>query len=86
MKTGRCSESQIIGILKEVEADAQVKDTLRKYGLADKTYYQWKASCVGINVSELKQWRGIATRYHKRLDSFLAAVHIRCLALWLNVW
>ena len=30
----------------------------------------------------LKRWRGIATRYTKNLLSFLAAVHIRCLALW----
>ena len=33
----------------------------------------------------IKQWRGIATRYAKRLDSFLAAVQIRCLALWLQI-
>ena len=35
--------------------------------------------------AHLKQWRGIATRYAKYLSSFLAAVHIRCLALWLKV-
>ena len=33
----------------------------------------------------LKRWRGIATRYAKNLSSFLAAVHIRCLALWLAI-
>jgi transposase len=33
----------------------------------------------------LKQWRGIATRYAKRSASFLAAVHIRCIALWVNI-
>ena len=33
----------------------------------------------------LKQWRGIATRYAKRLSSFLAAVQIRCLVLWLHI-
>lgn len=33
----------------------------------------------------LKQWRGIATRYAKKTSSFLAAVHIRCLVLWLNI-
>ncbi len=27
----------------------------------------------------LKQWRGIATRYAKNTESFLAAVRIRCL-------
>ena len=33
----------------------------------------------------LKRWRGIATRYAKNSKSFLAAVHIRCLVLWLNI-
>ena len=33
----------------------------------------------------LKQWRGVATRYAKNLASFLAAVQIRCLALWLQI-
>ncbi len=33
----------------------------------------------------LKRWRGIATRYAKNSTSFLAAVQIRCLALWLSV-
>jgi transposase len=33
----------------------------------------------------IKRWRGVATRYAKRLDSFLAAVQIRCLALWLHI-
>ena len=32
----------------------------------------------------LKRWRGIATRYAKNSASFLAAVHIRCIALWAN--
>ena len=30
----------------------------------------------------LKRWRGIATRYAKNTTSFLAAVQIRCMALW----
>ncbi|OTA14036.1 transposase [Xenorhabdus vietnamensis] len=33
----------------------------------------------------LKRWRGIATRYAKTSASFLAAVQIRCLVLWLNI-
>jgi transposase len=33
----------------------------------------------------LKRWRGIATRYAKNSTSFLAAIHIRCLALWLKI-
>ena len=33
----------------------------------------------------LKRWRGIATRYAKNSASFVAAVQIRCLALWLHI-
>ncbi|MBC8950111.1 transposase [Xenorhabdus sp. TS4] len=33
----------------------------------------------------LKRWRGIATRYAKNSASFLAAVQIRCLVLWLKI-
>ena len=33
----------------------------------------------------LKRWRGIATRYAKNTASFVAAVQIRCIALWLRV-
>ncbi len=33
----------------------------------------------------LKRWRGIATRYAKNTASFLAAVQIRCIALWLAI-
>jgi transposase len=33
----------------------------------------------------LKRWRGIATRYAKNTASFLAAVQIRCIALWAHI-
>ncbi len=33
----------------------------------------------------LKRWRGIATRYAKTSASFLAAIQIRCIALWVSI-
>ena len=30
----------------------------------------------------LKRWRGIATRYAKTTDAFVAAVQVRCIAIW----
>lgn len=33
----------------------------------------------------LKAWRGIATRYAKTSDSYLAAVNARCLFKWLSI-
>jgi len=35
---------------------------------------------------ELKRWRGIATRYAKNTASFLAAVQIRCIAIWVKIY
>ena len=33
----------------------------------------------------LKRWRGIATRYAKKITSFAAAVQIRIIALWAKI-
>jgi len=33
----------------------------------------------------MKSWRGLATRYAKKLDSFTAIVQIRCIAMWLKI-
>ena len=33
----------------------------------------------------LKRWRGIATRYAKTADAFLAAVQVRCIAIWVAI-
>ena len=47
----------------------------------DKTLYRLR-HLVENAFLHLKRWRGIATRYAKNTASFLAAVHIRCIALW----
>jgi hypothetical protein len=33
----------------------------------------------------LKRWRGITTSYAENVASFVAAVQIRCIALWVKV-
>ena len=53
----------------------------RKY---DKKVYKIRR-LVENAFLHLKRWRGIATRYCKNLSSFLAAVQIRCLAVWGNI-
>ena len=36
-------------------------------------------------IQQLKEWRGVATRYAKRASSFLAIVQIRCMFQWLRI-
>jgi transposase len=50
----------------------------------DKHLYKLRHLVENVFLN-LKRWRGIAARYAKNAASFLAAVQIRCLALWLNV-
>ena len=50
----------------------------------DKGLYRYR-HLVENAFMKLKQWRGVATRYAKSTKSFLAAVQIRCLVLWLGV-
>ena len=50
----------------------------------DKDLYKHRHLVANAFV-HLKRWRGIATPYTKNVWSFLAAVHIRCLALWLAI-
>ena len=41
-------------------------------------------NCVERCINRLKTWRGIATRYDKRPDSYLAALYLRGAMLWLR--
>ena len=50
----------------------------------DKDLYKLR-HIVENTFLHLKRWRGIATRYAKNSLSFLAAVQIRCLSLWLTI-
>jgi transposase len=54
---------------------------LRPY---DKHLYRHR-HLVENTFMHLKRWRGIATRYAKNLASFVAAVQIRCIALWAEI-
>lgn len=50
----------------------------------DKERYQLR-HLVKNAFLHLKRWRGIVTRYAENTASFLAAVQIRCIALWTNI-
>jgi putative transposase len=65
MKKSRFSETQIIGILKQVEAGRQVKDVCREHGISDATYYQWKSKYGGMEASDIKRLRELEEENRK---------------------
>jgi putative transposase len=55
MKKSRFSESQIVAILKEVDAGRPVAEVIRKHGISQATYYTWKSKHGGLEASDLKR-------------------------------
>ena len=59
MKTGRFSESQIIGILKQQEAGMKAADICREQGISQATFYNWKSKYGGMEASDVKRLRDL---------------------------
>jgi len=73
MKRRRFSEEQIIAILKEAQAGVPVGELTRKHGIAEGTYYQWKAKLGGMEVSDARRLR-VLEQENQRLKTMLAEV------------
>lgn len=76
----RFTEEQIIGILKEAEAGMKVADVIRKHGISDATYYNWKAKFGGMSVSEAQRLKALELENNK-LKRLLADAHLDIAAL-----
>jgi putative transposase len=55
MRKSRFNESQIVAILKEGGAQVPVGQILRKHGISQATYYNWKSKYGGATVAELRR-------------------------------
>ena len=70
-------------IAKKTEVVIPPKSNRKEQRAYDKHLYKLR-HLVDNAFLHLKRWRGIATRYAKNTTSFLAAVQIRCMMLWLQ--
>jgi len=57
------------------------KPAYRRHYISDETWALLESHLPGRKGV----WGGIATRYAKNSASFLAAIQIRCIALWLKI-
>ena len=55
MKKSRFSEEKIISVLKQAEAGVKVTELVRRNGISEATFYNWKAKYGGLDVSQLRR-------------------------------
>ncbi len=71
MKRRRYGETQIIGILKEVEGGKAVAEVARQYGVSEPTIFRWKKRYAGLSESELKRLNALEEE-NRRLKKIVA--------------
>ena len=73
MKRSKFSETQIIAMLKAVEAGRSVKDVCREHEVSEATYYKWKTKYGGMEASDIKRLRELEeeNRQLKRISADL---------------
>jgi putative transposase len=71
MRKSRCSEAQIVGVIKESEAGSNTKELCRKHGISTNTFYKWKAKFGGMEVSDVAKMRAIEDE-NRRLKRIVA--------------
>jgi putative transposase len=55
VKKSRFSEEKIIAVLKQAEAGVKVSELVRKLGISEATFYNWKAKYGGLDASQLRR-------------------------------
>jgi putative transposase len=71
MKKSRFTESQIIGILKELKAGEKAATLCRKHGISEATLYNWRSKYGGLEVSSLRRLKDLEDE-NRRLKKIVA--------------
>ncbi len=57
MTRKRHTEEHIIAVLKHAQAGIGVQELCRKHGISDATFYKWRATYAGLEISHVKKLR-----------------------------
>ena len=71
MKTGRYSDAQIMGILKQAESGVPVSEFCREHGMSNASFYKWRAKFGGMDASLVSQLKAMEAE-NRRLKRMYA--------------
>ena len=71
MTRSKFSETQVIGILKQVEGGRTVAEVCREAGISTATYFKWKSKFGGMDVSDARKLKMLEDE-NARLKKLLA--------------
>ncbi len=71
MRKSRFTEEQIIGILKEGEAGANIVELCRRHEISKESYYRWRVKYGGLEVNEARRLRQLEEE-NRRLKHLVA--------------
>src|SRR5215212_8776196 len=83
MKASRFTAEQIVAILQEATAGAQVRELCRRHGVTETTFYRWRRQYGGLQVNETKRLKALEeeNRRLKKLVPISPSI-MRCLKTW----
>ena len=59
MKESRVTKSQIIGVLKQVDAGLKLEDVCREHGSSPATHCKWKLKYGGVEASDHRRMKDL---------------------------
>jgi putative transposase len=65
MKRSKFTEEQIAFALKQAETGTPVAEVIRKMGIAEQTFYNWKKKYGGLGPSELRRLKQLEEENRK---------------------
>ena len=76
MRKSRFTESQIMGILRQVEGGLALAEVLREHGISSATFYKWRSKYGGMDTSMISQMKSVEDE-NRRLKKMFAELSMQ---------
>jgi len=71
MKSKVYKDEQVVKILRAAEESGNIRETCRKHGVTEQTFYRWRKKFSGMEVSDVKNLKKLESE-NARLKRLLA--------------